>query len=98
MAQKLLTHNITCHVVSLPCIEIFLKTPEVYQATCIPSSLPVAAIEAGTSFGWDRLLQGRGPFFGLDCFGASAPHETLYKAFGLDGDTLTNKLLSFIKN
>lgn len=98
VAHKLLTHNIICHVVSLPCIETFLKTPEAYQATCLPPSRPMAAIEAGTSFGWDRLLQGRGPFFGLDCFGASAPHETLYKAFGLDVDTLTNKLLALIKN
>lgn len=92
-AKLLERQDLKAHVVSLPCIEKFLKMPAIYQEKCIPPHLPKAAIEAAASLGWDRLLKGKGLFFGLDYFGASAPCDTLYKSFGLDAESIAHRLM-----
>ena len=40
------------------------------------------AVEAGTSFGWDRFVGPRGAVVGVDRFGASAPGEIVMREFG----------------
>ena len=41
------------------------------------------AIEAATSFGWDRYVGPRGRVIGVDRFGASAPGPTVMKELGI---------------
>jgi transketolase len=90
--------GIASHVVSLPWIEGFLGQDKVYQEHCIPSSLPVFAMEAACSLGWDRIIQQRGRFFGLDHFGASAACEKLYEAFGLTAVKIADKISHYLQN
>ena len=40
------------------------------------------AVEAGTSFGWERWVGSRGDVVGVDRFGASAPGEMVMQEFG----------------
>jgi transketolase len=41
------------------------------------------SVEAGATIGWDRWIGSSGVAIGLDRFGASAPHPTLYREFGI---------------
>jgi transketolase len=44
------------------------------------------AVEAGTSFGWERWLGQRGRMIGIDRFGASAPGATALEGLGITPD------------
>ena len=48
------------------------------------------AIEAGSSYGWDRYIGENGLFFGIkdDKFGISAPAEKVYEYFGLTKENI----------
>jgi transketolase len=41
------------------------------------------AVEAASSFGWDRHVGPAGTVVGIDGFGASAPAPALYEHFGI---------------
>ena len=63
----------------------------------LPSAAPEqilrVSIEAGTTFGWERLTMVQGLRFGLDGFGASAPAKDLYDHFGLTVDKIAPKIM-----
>jgi len=48
-----------------------------------PDGTVRVAVEAASSFGWDRILGANGAFVGIDSFGASAPAGDLYKHFDI---------------
>ena len=81
--------GIGTRVVSMPCWELFEAQPDAYRKKVLPAGPVRVAIEAATSFGWDRWLSGNGgrtgksAFVGMTGFGASAPAETLYEKFGI---------------
>ena len=83
----LAAEGVTVAVVSLPCWELFAQQDETYRAQVLGSA-PRIGVEAGSSFGWDRLLGADGVFIGLDTFGASAPMEALYKHFGITPEAI----------
>jgi transketolase len=74
-------------VVSLPCWELFAAQDESYRAGVL-GSVPRVGIEAASRFGWDRWLGADGVFIGLDHFGASAPFEEVYRAFGITAEAV----------
>ena len=80
--DALAAEGIKVAVVSLPCWELFSAQDESYRAGVLGGA-PRVAVEAGTSFGWDRWLGPDGVFIGLDHFGASAPYEDVYREFGI---------------
>ncbi|KAJ6953139.1 transketolase [Populus alba x Populus x berolinensis] len=41
------------------------------------------SIEAGSTFGWERIVGDKGKAIGIDRFGASAPAGKIYKEFGI---------------
>ncbi|KAL5097783.1 hypothetical protein RYX36_002110 [Vicia faba] len=41
------------------------------------------SIEAGTKFGWEKIVGSKGKAIGIDRFGASAPAGKIYKEFGI---------------
>jgi transketolase len=85
--DALAAEGIKVAVVSLPCWELFAAQDESYRAGVLGGA-PRVAIEAGSSFGWDRWLGPDGVFIGLDHFGASAPYEEVYKEFGITSDAI----------
>ena len=81
-AAVLSDDGIRTRVVSLPCWERFLDLPRDQRDAVLPVGVPRVAVEAGTSFGWERII-GDGGFVGIDHFGASAPAGRLYEEFGI---------------
>jgi transketolase len=45
-------------------------------------------VELGVSQGWQRYIGERGDMLAVDCFGASAPAETLLREFGFTVDNV----------
>jgi len=80
-AQKLLTEQgIAVRVVSMPSVELFLRQPREYREQVLAGRL--AAIEAGRTDGWYRIIGLDGLAIGHDDFGASAPAGVLAEKFG----------------
>ena len=75
--------GIDARVVSMPCMELFLKQDKAYQESVIPSSVRArVSMEAGVTMPWYRFVGLDGQALGIDHFGASAPAATLFQKFG----------------
>jgi transketolase len=82
-------------VVSMPCWEIFEKSPREYRDAVLGSA-PRVAVEAAVQFGWERWLGPRGAFIGMTGFGASAPVEALYPHFGITPEMVAEAARSLL--
>jgi transketolase len=83
-ARELLAgEGVAARVVSLPSRERFEQQAPEYRASVLPRALrPRVVVEAQSSFGWGDYAGDAGEIIGIDRFGASAPGDTLMKAFG----------------
>lgn len=89
--------GIQVRVVSMPCIEIFLKQNRSYQENVLGSeSIPRVAVEAGSSLSWHQFVGFHGKVIGLDEFGASAPAEVLFKHFGFTPEHILEESLALL--
>jgi transketolase len=70
-------------VVSMPCWELFAEQPAQYREAVLGRGGVRVAVEAASTFGWERFVGTEGAVIGLARFGASAPYEELYRHFGL---------------
>ena len=66
-------------VVSMPCWELFALLDDDAQEDVLPADVPTLAVEAASSFGWDRWADDSVTF---DHFGASAPGKVVRENFG----------------
>ncbi len=82
-AEALQKEGTSATVVSIPCLEDFLKQPEEYRASVIPEKAVKIAIEAGRGALWQGLLGRDGLFIGLEDFGTSAPEKEISEKYGL---------------
>jgi transketolase len=83
-------------VVSVPCLEIFLRQDAGYQERLFPAGVPVATIEAGRTAPWKALAGRKGLNIGVDRFGASAPAEVLADKLGLTAEAVTRRVRSWL--
>ncbi len=79
-------------VVSVPCFELFFKQDVDYIKSLLDNSRLKVAIEAGSHFGWHRIIGENGMFFGVDQFGAAAPYKDLYNHFGLSAQQIARNI------
>ena len=71
-------------MVSFVCWELFDEQTDAYKESVLPAAVSArASIEAGSTFGWEKIVGSKGKAIGIDRFGASAPAGKLYKEFGL---------------
>ncbi|XAR66168.1 Transketolase [Bertholletia excelsa] len=71
-------------VVSLVCWELFDEQSDTYKESVLPSAISArVSIEAGSTFGWGKIVGSKGKAIGIDRFGASAPAGKVYKEFGI---------------
>ena len=93
-ARKLLAGaGIHARVVSLPCIELFELQDDEYKNKVLPADIKIrVAIEAASTYGWDRYTGSRDNVIGIDGFGASAPYQTIYHEFGLTAANMANRV------
>ena len=83
-------------VVSMPCREAFDGQDEAYRTSILGTDLPIASIEAGTTFGWGDIVGDGGLTIGIDRFGASAPGAVLAEKFGLTADHVAAKIADWL--
>ena len=83
-------------VVSLPCWELFFEQDEDYRREVLGESIPRVSIEAGATFGWERIVGSTGLMIGIDRFGASAPAEDLATEFGLTPVAVADRIRAFL--
>ena len=82
--EQLATRDLNARVVSMCCIDLFTGQPAEYRESVLPAGVPVVAIEAGLTLGWNSYL-GDGPVtVGIDRFGASAPGDTVMRELGIE--------------
>lgn len=78
-ADLLEDDGVAARVVSMPCWERFEVLTAEERNAVLPSDVPTVAVEAASSFGWDRFAD---LVIGIDRFGASAPGGVVMETFG----------------
>ena len=79
-AATLAAEAVRVRVVSMPCWEDFDAQDEQYQASVLPGAVPTLAVEAASTFGWERWAD---EAIGIDRFGASAPGSVVMAELGI---------------
>jgi transketolase len=77
--RELTARGVSVRVVSMPCWELFAALPDDEQAEVLPPGVLTLAVEAATTFGWERYADDT---IGIDHFGASAPGDVTLREFG----------------
>ena len=88
-AIALAKDNVNVRVVSMPSWDIFEKQPASIRNEVLPPSCTRRlAIEAGSSFGWEKYVGPKGRTLCIDHFGSSAPAKVLAQKFGFTADNV----------
>jgi transketolase len=69
----------------MPCWELFEMQSDGYQDSVLPDDVPALAVEAASSFGWDRYADDS---VSIDHFGASAPGPEVLERFGFTAENV----------
>ena len=68
-------------IVSMPSWDLFAAQPEPYRSQVLPPGVPKLAVEAASSFGWDRWVD---DVVSIDRYGASAPGPVVMDHLGIN--------------
>ncbi|XP_038684162.1 transketolase, chloroplastic-like [Tripterygium wilfordii] len=83
-AEELRKEGKAVRVVSFVSWELFDDQSDAYKESVLPAAVTArVSIEAGTTFGWEKIVGSKGKAIGIDRFGASAPAGKIYKEFGI---------------
>jgi len=89
--------GVAARVVALPSWELFEAQTAAYKEKVLPPEIKArVAVEAGSTFGWERYVGSEGAVIGIDRFGASAPAEVLYEKLGLTSARVVKKAMEVI--
>jgi transketolase len=94
-AAQLAAAGVGAQVVSMPSWELFADQVDDYQETVLPADVPVLAVEAGTSFGWERWADDS---VSIDRFGASAPGSVVLAELGFTADNVAARARQLIED
>jgi len=89
----LATAGIDARVVSMPSWDLFAARSEAERAEVLPPGVARLAVEAGTTFGWDRWSDDT---IGIDTFGASAPGAIALERFGFTVDAVVARATTLV--
>jgi transketolase len=98
--EELKKAAINARVVSMPNWNLYERQSQEYREAVLPAKVKARiAIEAGSTFGWNKFigLEGDGQVLGLTTFGASAKPESLFAEFGLTVNSLVQVAKSILK-
>ena len=95
-AELLESRGVSARVVSLACWEAFAEQGSSYRRQLLGGGIPRVSVEAGATFGWERVVGADGLAIGIDSFGASAPYEVLARQFGFVAEAVAERVLSHI--
>lgn len=89
--QELAKQGQDVSVVSMPSFDLFEKQSTEYKESVLPKTVHKrVAIEAGSSFGWERYVGAQGTTVTIDRFGASAPGDLVLANFGFTVDNVVS--------
>jgi transketolase len=94
VAKELEKENIEANVVSMPCMELFLKQEKSYKNLVFPKNVLKVAIEAGTAIEWYRFAD---EIIAIEQFGASAKANDVFKKFGFSTYDIKEKIIKLLK-
>ncbi|MBP5200126.1 MAG: transketolase [Schwartzia sp.] len=99
-AQAVLkAEGVDVRVVSMPCMELFEAQDAAYREKVLPKKVRArVAVEALSSFGWERYVGLDGATVAMESFGASAPGGTLFKNFGFTKERVVQTVKEVLKN
>lgn len=84
-------------VVSMPSWELFEAQTQAYRDRVLPPACTRRlAIEAGSSFGWERYVGDRSRCISLDTFGASGSYADLERHFGFTQENVVNRIRTLL--
>ncbi|MEZ6196830.1 MAG: transketolase [Planctomycetota bacterium] len=87
--ETLVAEGRRVRAVSMPSWEIFDRQDSAYREAVLPAAVEArVAIEAASTFGWERHVGRFGVAIGHDDFGASAPGSVLFREFGLTAEAV----------
>ena len=96
-AKQLASSGKYVRVVSMPCVELFLKQDAAYRESVLPKNLRKRlAVEAGVTHYWRSFVGDDGVVMGVDTYGESAPAPAVFKHFGLTVDQVVARLDSLL--
>ena len=79
---------LSARVVSLPSWDLFADQDDDYQEMVLPPGVPTLAVEAASSFGWERYADDSVTF---DHYGASAPGSVVLENLGFTADNVAER-------
>ncbi len=83
--EQLKVEGIKARVISMPSWELFESQGQEYRDSVLPPEITArVAVEAASSFGWERYTGFGGSILGLDTFGLSAPMKVVAQRFGFE--------------
>lgn len=92
IAEELFTGGIDLRVVSMPCMELFLKQNPVYEEKLLPKEAKIITLEAGSTLIWHRFATSPKYTLGIDTFGMSGQKEDVLKYHNFDYNSLLIKI------
>jgi transketolase len=85
---------VRARVVSLPSWELFAEQDDAYRTSVLPRSIPTLAVEAASSFGWERYADDS---ISIDHFGASAPGGEVLAHFGYTTENVVGRARALLR-
>jgi len=95
-AAALSQEGISCDVVSMPCLELFLEQPEPYRNEVVRGEL-VFVVEAASTSGWERIRETTIGFKAMHSFGASGKKDHLIEHFGYTASQIAEAAKAFVE-
>jgi transketolase len=92
-ADLLAADGLKVRVVSLPSWDLFASQPEGYRHEVLPIGVPRLAVEAASSFGWERYADAT---VTIDHFGASAPGKVAMEEFGFTPEHVASRATALV--
>jgi transketolase len=90
--ERLAHQGVQARVVSLPSWHLFRDEPTGYRNEVLPPNVPMLAIEAGVSLGWQPYVGPRIDVVSVDRFGASAPGDVVMREYGFNVDNICRRV------
>lgn len=88
IAEELYTQGIDLRVVSMPCIELFLKQNPIYEEKLLPKEVKIITLEASSSMMWNRFATNKDCAIGIDEFGVSGKKDDVLKYMNFDYNSI----------
>lgn len=97
VAMRLKVKGLAIRVVSMPNLDRFLRQDDAYFEEVLPVEIKKIAIEAASSYSWNKLIFNDKYLITLDSFGASGKKDDVYQKFGFDINSLEEKVENLLK-